>query len=89
MENIGIYIGNTKEVVNAVEDVILKILEVPHCDEKTKQLALKALGDSLRVSGASLSNCNVQMQPPQTYSNFRYNDEEVEDTDEEGETYER
>lgn len=60
----GIFVGAEDGAVAAVSKVVLAILSMPNCDEKTKQMALKALGNSLKVEGTNISNVNITDKGP-------------------------
>jgi len=61
--------GVNPDAVNALAETILQILQVPHTDEKTKQLALKTIGKGVEApSHISVSNCSMNM-PENIYKN--------------------
>ena len=63
MDNVGIYVGTAPKTVKAAHKAIIKILTSSNTDEKTKQIALKALSTIAGPpNGASISNTNINME---------------------------
>jgi len=57
----GVYFGTPTDKIEALSSAINSILSMPYVDNKTKQLALKALQSSCSIQNASVSNVSVQM----------------------------
>lgn len=62
------------DTVKVLADTVLQVLNAPHTDEKTKQLALKVLNKGVTApSNIHVNNCHMNM--PDTTNNY-YNEEE-------------
>lgn len=63
--NYGMYFGApTPESIQAMREAVMGIIQAPHTDEKTKQLALKMFGKGVASpSNNTISGCHVQMSP--------------------------
>ncbi len=65
--NYGVYVDGSKldvNGINAVSDTIMAILESPHNDQQTKQMALQILAKSCSAeapSNLSFSNMSIDM----------------------------
>jgi len=60
--------GANPESVNKLAETVLQILQVPHTDERTKQLALEVIGKGVEApSNLTISSCNFEM--PETIVN--------------------
>lgn len=55
----GIHVGATRKAIKAYEKAVLKILSQPHCDEQTKQVALRTLQKGVEVKHTTVSHCIV------------------------------
>jgi uncharacterized protein YejL (UPF0352 family) len=56
----GIYIGDKSAQVEQVRMIILEVLNGNN-DQKTKQLAIKVLGNMVSAP-TNISNCNINME---------------------------
>lgn len=66
MDSVGIYVGTSPDTIRNTGNAIMDILQCPHTDEKTKQIALKTMASvGGSPSGNSISNCHIQMPPPE------------------------
>lgn len=70
MNKSAIYIGGpSPESTKVLSETLLSILNAPHCDERTKQLALKTLGKGVEApSHCAISNCNLTMPENHYYT---------------------
>jgi len=83
MESVGIYVGTSPDTIRNTGNAIMDILQCPHTDEKTKQIALKTMGSiGGSPSGNSISNCHISMPPTPVEIPDRDEHEEQEDDEE-------
>jgi hypothetical protein len=57
----GVYFGTPTDKIEAISAAINSILSMPYVDNKTKQLAIKALQSSCSIQNATVSNVSVDM----------------------------
>ena len=62
---VGIHIGNDKESVKGLGEVILAILKCGQ-EQETIRVGLAALREASSINHASMNNCSVCMAPPTT-----------------------
>ena len=68
--NYGVYVGGVvPEALEALTKAVITILEMPYCDQKTKQLALKTVNKGIQSPhGLSFNNVNINQEIPKPES---------------------